>query len=251
MTVDLNKLVALAETAKTLVRQRPEPQAKAWYNITNLSPDTTEVFIYEDIGVWGITASDFVAAWEGITSANIKLRLNSRGGDIFDGAAIYNAVKRKSKAGGGSSYVTSVVDGVAGSAASYIMLGADRVEMEKTSRAMIHDGGSAFYAEGSLGDMRQAHEELGKLIDILDDLSNMIAQVYVDKAGGTVASWRSLMSTDKWYSAEEAVEAGLADGLVGSTDTENKVTTQVTASTELPTTWDVEGLVNALKGAFA
>jgi ATP-dependent protease ClpP protease subunit len=159
---------------------------------------------------------------------------------------MYNGIKNH------PSYFRGVVDGFAASAASVVILACDRVEMEKASRMMIHDAGiGGMYIEGNAKQFRESVKEVEQMADLLDDLSNMIAQIYVDKAGGSVTSWRSLMASDKWYTAEEAVEAGLADGLVGSTDTENKVVREATASVELPTTWDVEGLRNALKGAFA
>lgn len=242
MTIDLEKLTALAQTAQSKTGSKPAPRNKAWYSIKNLSSDTTEVYVYEDIGEWGVTASDFVAEWSSITTPNINLRINSKGGSVFDGVAIYNAVKNH------PSRVTSIVDGVAASAASFIALAADRVEMEKTSRMMIHDAGAGYLVQGSLSDMRKGHQELGELIDLLDDLSNMIAQIYVDKAGGTIEEWRALMATDKWYSAEQAIEAQLVDGIRGEpaasgSGSDNK--------DDQPTTeWDVEGLFASLKGAF-
>lgn len=250
MTVDLAKLTALAESARVKSRNKPEQRNKAWYSIKNVAADTSEVYIYEDIGDWGVTSADFVTEWDSITSEKINLRINSKGGSVFDGVAIYNAVKRKSKAGGGNSYVTSVVDGVAASAASFIALAADRVEMEKTARMMIHDAGvGGFYAEGNPAQLRESIKDLNDLADLLDELSDTIAQIYVDKAGGTVEQWRALMASDKWYSAEQAISAQLVDGYAGEPPQEGSGTNndQETAHNQ----WDVEGLFNALKGAFA
>lgn len=247
MTVDLKKLTSLAETIKSKQRPRPEPGNKAWYSI-KAQADTTEVFIYDDIGAWGVTASDFVAAWGGITTSNITLRINSHGGSVFEATAIYNAVKNS------PAFVTGVVDGIAASAASFILMAADKVEMEKMSRLMIHDAGiGAIYIEGNARQVRESIKEVEELANLLDDLSNMIAQVYVDKAGGTVEEWRSLMSSDKWYSAEQALEVGLADSIVGSDTEEASAKSSIKNSkTSQPTTeWDVEGLFNVLKGTFA
>lgn len=245
MTVDLKKLVALSNQVSERTK-KPGQGIEAWCkkNIKAQASETA-VYLYDDIGDWGITAGDLIEVLNQITG-DIALHVNSNGGSVKDGIAMYNGIKNH------PSYFRGVADGFAASAASVVLLACDRVEMEKASRLMIHDAGvGGMYIEGNAKQFREAVKEVEQMADLLDDLSNMIAQIYVDKAGGTVDKWRSLMSTDKWYTAEEAVEVGLADGLVGSTDTENKVTREVTAATELPTTWDVEGLRNALKGAFA
>lgn len=245
--------MALAETVQSKTRKKPSPRNQAWYSIKNLTSDTTEVYVYEDIGEWGVTASDFIAEWTAIGTPKINLRINSKGGSVFDGTAIFNAIKNH------PAYVTSIVDGVAASAASFIAMAADRVEMEKMSRMMIHDAGvGGFYAEGNPAQLREAVKDLEDLADLLDDLSNMIAQVYVDKAGGTVEEWRALMASDKWYSAEQAVEAGLADGIhgepakSGSGSNSNKEDLETQESSRAAhDQWDVEGLFATLKGAFA
>jgi ATP-dependent protease ClpP protease subunit len=244
MTVDLAKLVALSDAVQERTKTKPDPKKQKWYSIKNAA-DATEVYIYEDIGEWGISAAMFVDEISAIKTDKVNLHLNCKGGAVFDGVAIYNAIKNH------PAHWTSIVDGVAASAASFIMLAADRVEIEKTGRVMIHDAGvGGFYAEGNPTALRESVKDLEALADLLDDLSNNIAGIYADKAGGTVAHWRSLMAKDKWYTAEEAVQVGLADGLVGGPDQENKMTPVVIAQ-EQPTTWDVEGLRNALKGAFA
>lgn len=245
MTVDLARLTALSAAVAERTRAKPAPRAQKWYRISNAA-DATEVYIYEDIGDWGITAGMFVEEISAIATDKVNLHINCKGGAVFDGIAIYNAIKNHPASW------TSIVDGVAASAASFIMLAADRVEIEKTGRVMIHDAGvGGFYAEGNPTQLRESVKDLQALADLLDDLSDNIAGIYADKAGGTVANWRALMSKDKWYTAEEAVEAGLADAIAGSTEQENTMTAPVITAQDTPTTWDVEGLRNALKGAFA
>ncbi len=117
--------------------------------------------------------------------------------------------------------------------------------MGKAARMMIHDAGvGGIYISGNARPVREAVKQVEEFADLLDSLSNTIAQIYVDKAGGTVSAWREEMSTDRWYNAEEAVAAGLADHIdavpENAPEPENK-----------PATWDVEGLRNALKGAVA
>lgn len=265
MTVDLDKLIALSTTVQERLSKfnKPEKTSKrgieAWksQNI-RAGAAATAVYLYEDIGDWGISAMDLVEVINQITGP-IDLHVNSNGGSVKDGIAMYNAIKNH------PSYFTGIVDGFAASAASVVILACDVVMMEKTSRMMVHDAGiGGMYIEGNATQFRDAVKEVEQMANLLDDLSNMIAQVYVDKAGGTVEDWRNIMSSDTWFSAEQAVEKGLADGIVGNTegDTSNtsntsnkntKTPVKATASPhdDQPTTWDVEGLRNALKEAFA
>lgn len=178
-----------------------------WYRMeTDGSGDVTEVFLYDGIGGWfGVEASQFVRDLSNIESGNIVLRVNSPGGDVYDALAMMNALKRhKAK-------VTATVDGIAASAASFILMAADEVIMGKGAEIMIHD--ALIMAMGNAADMRAEAE-------FLDRISNTIASVYSGRAGGTTEQWRELMVAETWYTAEEAVTAGLADSVVGAENDE-------------------------------
>lgn len=156
----------------------------------------TEVLLYDEIGMFGVSASQFVADLQEVDTAEIHLRINSPGGDVFQGIAIMNSLKRhKAK-------VTTFVDGIAASAASFIAMAGDEVVMSQNAELMVHDAWGL--AIGNAADMRE-------LADRLDASSNNIASIYADKAGGTVADWRAAMENETWYSDKEAVSAGLAD----------------------------------------
>jgi ATP-dependent Clp endopeptidase proteolytic subunit ClpP len=171
--------------------------AREWYRITDQADSSTEIMIYDEIGMWGVSAADFVRDLATVTARNITLRLNTPGGEIFDGIAIYNALRSH------PACVTTVVDGLAASIGSVIMQAGDRRVMMPHSTAMIHDGAGMCF--GSAADMRE-------LADLLDKLSDNIAGVYAERAGaGSVAEWRAAMLATSWYTASEAVAAGLAD----------------------------------------
>lgn len=176
-------------------------QGTTWYKITNLAGDggPAEVAIYDEIGYWGITASDFLAELKAITASEINLRLNSPGGEIFDGIAIYNTLRSH------TARVTVHVDSLAASIASVIAMAGDRIVMLSHSQLMIHDAMTV--AVGNAGELRE-------MAEMLDRQSDNIAGIYAERAGGTVKQWRSRMTAETWYSAAEAVEAGLADELV-------------------------------------
>jgi len=169
--------------------------------VTN-SGDTAKVFILGDIGGWdGVQARDLLSELEGITSNKIELHLNSYGGDVFEGTTIFNALRDH------PATVTTYVDGVAASAASFIAMAGDRIIMSRGSQMMIHDAMGACI--GNAAEMR-------KFEALLDRTSNNIAELYASRAGGTAEQWRERMRAETWYNAAEAVKAGLADEASGA-----------------------------------
>ncbi|MBP9918705.1 MAG: Clp protease ClpP [Dermatophilaceae bacterium] len=153
-------------------------------------------------GDWGVSAKEFAAALDAVPAgtARIRLHINSPGGEVFDALAILNLLRQH------PAKVTAVVDGLAASAASFIAAGADEVLMGPNSQLMIHDARGVCL--GPAADMRD-------LADLLDKISNNIASIYADRAGGTTAGWRAAMLAESWYTAQEAVDAGLADRITG------------------------------------
>lgn len=187
------------------------PQARPWYRIENhvLDPNHTDeskatIYIYDEIGDswWGdsTNSSDFVKEITALDVQNIELHLNSPGGDIFEGVAIYTALKQH------QAKVTVFVDSLAASAASFIAQAGDEVIMTDAAVMMIHDGSGLVW--GNAADMRDTAA-------LLDKLSNVIAGIYSNRAGQTVSHWRNLMIAESWFNAQEAVDAGLADRISG------------------------------------
>ena len=182
--------------------REPSRQGSDWFRIENKKTDNgtdvSEVYIYDEIGFWGTTASDFVQQLAAVNADQIDLHLNSPGGEIFDGVAIYHALK------GHPATVNVYVDGLAASAASFIAQAGDNVYMLRNSTMMIHDGLALIYGNA---------EDMHKTAELLDKLSNNIADIYSQRAGETVDHWRALMKAEVWYNADEAVAAGLADSV--------------------------------------
>lgn len=195
--VDLPKFQAILAPSQ---RQADDGKPHGWYRITDLSQAEAEVLLYDDIGAWGITAGDFINELRDIKASTIVLRINSGGGNVFDGLAIYNALVRH------PATVNVFIDGIAASAASFIAMAGDTLMMMPHSQMMIHDAEGG--AIGPADVMRQ-------MADILDKQSDNIASIYAEKAGGTTAEWRTRMRDELWLGPEEAVEIGLADGIEG------------------------------------
>ncbi|NUW45551.1 head maturation protease, ClpP-related [Nonomuraea rhodomycinica] len=189
------------------------PQARTgtdrWYQIRNLADGAAEVVIFDEIGWWGTSAADFIQELKQVTASEITLRLNSPGGDVFDGVAIMNTLRAH------PAKVTAHVVSLAASIASVIAMGADRVVMQPHSQMMIHDASGLCVGDAS--DMRS-------MADMLDRQSDNIAAVYAARAGGTVAEWRERMAAETWFTAEEAVAAGLADEVAARREDEPSAT---------------------------
>jgi ATP-dependent Clp endopeptidase proteolytic subunit ClpP len=172
-----------------------------WFRIQAKSDENiARIDLLDEISDWGVTAKDFITELNGLQVNQIDLHINSPGGAIYDGIAIYNALRDYAEKHEAKVVVT--VDGVAASAASFVAQAGDEIIMNRHSELMIHDGWGL--CMGNAADMRDTAERL-------DKLSDTIAEIYSDRAGGTVDEWRAAMQEETWYDAEEAVAAGLAD----------------------------------------
>ncbi|ETA00416.1 hypothetical protein CcI156_19960 [Frankia sp. CcI156] len=171
--------------------------AREGLRVANRAGLTADAWLMDEIGWGGVDAATFVRELSQITAPAVTLHLNSPGGDLFDGWAIRNALRSH------PARVTAVVEGLAASAASVVATGADRVVMRPGSQQMIHDARSGWGGGNP--------EELRRTADQLDRLSDDIAAAYAARAGGDASAWRDLMRRETWFSATEAVAAGLAD----------------------------------------
>jgi len=193
-----NRLTNAASTKVT-----SEKAGKEWCRFENLGTDEASVFIYNDIGYFGTTADDFVKQLNSITAPKINVHINSEGGEVFDGIAIHTALSMH------SAHVTTHVDGIAASAASFIAMAGDTIKIARNATMMVHDASTL--AWGNEADMISCAKLLGKL-------SDNIADMYAEQAGGTVENWRAIMREETWYTGQEAKAAGLVDEIEGAED---------------------------------
>ncbi len=182
-----------------------------WYQIQAKGNKSAEINIYGDIGEsWlgdSITAKKFVQDIAALDVENMTVRINSYGGSVSDGIAIYNAIKRH------KAQTTVAIDGVAVSIASLIAMAGDSVEMADNALMMIHApwGGTV----GNARDMRV-------MADMLDKYAAAMSSSYADKTGKTTEAVMAWLTDgiDHWFTAAEAA----AENLV------NKVTDAVPVS---------------------
>lgn len=168
------------------------------------SGEVAKLYLYDEISWFGVTAADFVGELSALN--DVELHVNSPGGDVFEGLAMLNSLRAH------PGKVTAIVDGIAASAASFLLMGADEVVMRPNTELMIHDAWGLCL--GNEEDMRDTADRLAKV-------SDNIADIYAKRAGGELAEWRATMRAEKWYSPDEAVSAGLADRVDGGTGDSN------------------------------
>jgi len=189
-----------------------EQKARTWFRIDARAaandtgaPSSADVFIYGDIGdsFWGggVSAQSMATELAALDVAELNVYINSPGGAAWDGIAIMNAIRRH------PANVTVHIDGLAASAASIIAMAGDKIVMNRGSQLMIHDASGGVF--GNATDMLEVS-------DVLQKLSDSLADVYAGRTGTDRAQWRAAMKAETWYTAEEAVAAGLADEWVDS-----------------------------------
>ena len=182
--------------------QRVQVEDKTWYALqaNGEAPERViEVFVYGEIGAWGITANQFVqdlrAMDDGVSP--VVAAFNSIGGDLFDGLAMHNALSRLGER------CTGRIDALAASAASVAVCGAHRVVIASNAMLMIHNPWT--YAAGDAEDFR-------KVADVLDQTMEAIIAAYKAKAPDIdEIELRRLVAAETWLTANEAVALGLAD----------------------------------------
>ena len=179
---------------------------RPWFEFRAAKGDgPAEIRIYDSIGWWGVTAKDFAAELDQVDASEIVLRINSSGGDVFDGFAIYNLLRDH------PATVRTVVDGFAASIASIIALAGDVVEVHEASVVMIHDPWGV--GIGNAAELRQ-------LADVLDNtIAGPMASIYAAKMDLSTDEVRDLMSSETWYTGAESVDAGFADTLIPTSET--------------------------------
>ena len=175
---------------------------KSWYTLQasgEAEQRDIEIFVYGEIGTWGVTANQFVqdlrAMDDGVSPVTVAF--NSIGGDLFDGLAIHNALSRLGER------CTGRIDALAASAASVAVCGAHRVVIAANAMLMIHNpytftGGDA--------------EDFRRVADVLDQTLEAIIAAYKAKAPDIdEVELRRLVNAETWLTANEAVALGLAD----------------------------------------
>ena len=172
---------------------------KNWYNISGKASDgIADIYIFDEIGAYGLNAQSFIDEIKPFKNSALNIHINCVGGDVFDGMAIYNVIKKR------TARTTVYIEGIAASMGSVIALAADTVVMAENSLFMIHNAWG-----GAMGEAK----EMKKTAKLLDKISGEIADIYVKKTNLPYSKVEEMMDEETWLNADEAYELGFIDSI--------------------------------------
>ena len=173
------------------------PKNNSWFRMQAGHQSDADIYIYDEIGFWGVTAKQFISDLNALGDiTHINLHINSPGGDVFEGIAIFNALKTH-----GAS-ITVYVDGVAASMASVIAMVENPVIMPENTFMMIHKPFG--FTGGDAEDMRT-------YADLLDKVEAVLLPAYAQKTGKTTDEIAAMLVDETWMSGAECLAHGFAD----------------------------------------
>lgn len=194
--MDRHKMQALVETFRAATA-RLDRRLRA-----DVSGDSAKLYLYDAIGSdgWGggIAPKDVISALDKCGGKPLDIFVNSPGGDVFDGVAIYNALRRYGNT------KTVHVDGLAASAASLVIMAGDRIECAHNAQVMIHDPWA--FAMGAAVDLR-------KTADLLEQTGETLVSTYASRTKQTPEDLRAWMAAETWMTAQEALARGFCDAI--------------------------------------
>lgn len=163
--------------------------------VLNQTADSADVYIYDEISGWGITAASMVALFKSLDVKTINLHINSPGGSVFDGVTIYNMLMQH------SAKIVVYVDGLAASIASLIAMAGDEIIMASNAMMMVHNPWTI--VAGNSADLR-------KQADVMDQIQKTLVSTYVARTGQTAEAIQALLDGETWLTADEALAKGFA-----------------------------------------
>lgn len=184
----------------------PELQAESWYSIKaadHALGKPLEVYIYGDIGFWGMTSGDFIRDLKAVDDgvSQIHVHFDTEGGDLFDGIAIHNTLRAL------GTRCTGFIDGACFSAGSVAVCGAHRVVMADNAMLMIHNPWTWMAGDS---------EELRKMADMMDKAFEGIVASYQHRAlNVNDAELRRMINDTTWLTSAEALAHGFVDEVIG------------------------------------
>lgn len=167
-----------------------------WYKIQDQENDIATVWIYDALGWPFISADEFAKDLDKIKADTILCRINSPGGNVFDGLAVMNSLKNH------SAKVITRIEGLAASIASVVALAGDEVQINSGAMLMIHDPWIM-----TVGN----EKELRHTADVLSQIGGNLRDIYCKKTGIDEAEIESLMASESWFTASECKQRGFVD----------------------------------------
>lgn len=186
--------------------------------------DSSTIFLYGVIDQYfGVSAEDLAKELDNLRGKAVTLRINSPGGDVFDGRAMYAAIRQHGN-------VTAQIDGLAASAATYVAMAAKSITMVDGGFMMIHNAWT--FAFGNKNDFIE-------LADLLDKFDESIMNDYIKKTGKSKEELTAMMNAETWMNAGEAKDMGFIDSIFdGDASTDDQLASD---------TWDLSAFDNTPK----
>ena len=180
---------------------------KSWFTLKNEGEaQAVKVWIHGDIGSYDIEAIDLIQALQSVGNQDAEFRIQSYGGSVYEGLAMYNAIKaHKGKTVG-------VVDGLVASISSYFLMACDTIKMPENATLMIHNP-----AIGAWG----GEDEIQSALVQLQNSKQTIADAYVERSGKSLDDVLAAMEKETWFSAAQALEFGLIDEVIDAVNLSN------------------------------
>lgn len=170
---------------------------KSWFRMKASGDKTADIYIYDEIGYWGVTARQFASSMKALGDLDhINLHIHSPGGDVFDGIAIYNLLNSHTAS------KTVYIDGLAASMASVIAMVGNPIIMPENAMMMVHKPWGI--TGGDANDMRD-------YADLLDKVEAVLIPSYAKKTGKTPDELALMLGEETWMTAQECLEHGFAD----------------------------------------
>lgn len=180
---------------------------RTWFQFLNASKDEATVTIFDEIGYWGMSAKAFIDELNKIEAKVLNVEINSIGGSVFDGIAIYNALKMSGKT------INVKVMGVAASIASVIAMAGNKIIMPANAYMMVHSPMSGVFGNA---------EEMRDMADVLDKIEKSLLATYVKRTGKPEADIKAMLAKDTWLTAAECKDMGFADEVVDAVEASAK-----------------------------
>ncbi|MCG9678742.1 head maturation protease, ClpP-related [Vibrio sp. Isolate24] len=180
---------------------------KSWYTLKNEASDKpAQLYIHGEIGGWDIYSIDLVKALQQIGDKDLMMRVQSYGGSVYEGLAMFNAIKaHKGKTIG-------VVDGLAASIATYMLMACDEIHMPENSTFMIHNPSIGAWGE---------EDEIESALTQVKNAKATVSSAYVERSGKPLEDVLSAMAQETWFTAQEALDWGLIDKVIDPVDLTN------------------------------
>ncbi|MFA7279805.1 MAG: head maturation protease, ClpP-related [Sterolibacterium sp.] len=186
------------------IKNLTRAKAAGGYRFSARGSDRAEIYLYGVIGQdWfgdGISAKQLSEDLKKVPNAKtIDVRINSEGGDVFDGKAMYSLLQQH------KARIVVHIDGLAASAASFIAMVGDEINISEGAFVMVHNAWT--FAIGNSDDLRRK-------ADLLDSVSGSIGETYAARTKQTSDKIKQWMDDETWFTGAEAVENGFADKMV-------------------------------------